>query len=98
MAIGAGQYLDIEKKGNEAIIKSKLKERPLEIKMKQKGDKWEIIAIRDEQTAQRIARKIGQEVLQIAKSRDEKTIENLGRKAGLKNVKDLIKQAEDIFK
>jgi hypothetical protein len=98
MAIGAGQYLEIEKKDGEATIKSKIKDRPLELTMKQKGDKCEIVAIKDERTAQKIARKIGQEVLQIAKSRNEKTIENIGRRFGLNNVKDLIKQAEDIFK
>ncbi|MDQ3634554.1 MAG: hypothetical protein M3405_08605 [Acidobacteriota bacterium] len=98
IAIGAKRYLDIEKDGDKAIIKSKLKDRPLEIEMKKNGTKWQIVAINDEQTAQKIARKIGQEVLTMAKSKDAGTIENVGKKIGLDNANDLLRQVEGIFK
>lgn len=98
IAIGAKRYLDIEQTGDKAIIKSKLKDRPLEIEMKKNGDKWQIVALKDEQIAQNIARKIGQEVLTMAKSGDEGTIENVGKQIGLDNANDLLKQVEGIFK
>ncbi len=96
--IGASRYLEIKQNGDEAIVKSKIKERPLELKMKRKGDRWQVVAIKDEQTAQKIARKIGQEVLSLAKSKNEGTIDNIGRQLGIDNAKDLLKKAEDIFK
>lgn len=99
IAMGAGRYLEIEQTGDKALIKSKLKARPLEIEMQRGANGlWKIIAVRDEQTAQKIARKIGQEVLTIAKSRDEAAIENVGRQIGLDNAGDLLKEVEDIFK
>ncbi len=98
IAIGAKRYLEIEQNGDKATIKSKLKDRPLEIEMKKNGDKWQIVAVKDERTSQKIARKIGQEVLTMAKSRDEGTIENVGKQIGLDNAGDLLKQVEGIFK
>lgn len=98
IAVGAKRYLNIEQKGDKATITSKSKERPLEFEMKMNGTKWQIVAVKDEQTAQNIARKIGQEVLMMAKSKDSGTIENVGRQIGLDNAPDLLKQVEGIFK
>lgn len=98
IAIGAKRYLDIKQDGDKAFIKSKSKSRPLEIEMKRNGGEWQIVALRDEKTAQKIARKIGQEILFLAKSRDEGTIDNIGKKIGIDNAVDLLKQANDIFK
>lgn len=98
MAIGAKRYLEIDENGDEATIKSKLKNRPLEIEMKKNGNKWQIVAVKDERTAQKIARKIGQEVLTLAKSKDEGIIENVGKQIGISNANDLLKQVEGIFK
>lgn len=98
IAVGAEQYLEIREDGDRAFIKSKLKERPLEVEMKRNGDKWQIVAVKDEQLAQKIAGKIGQEILSLAKNKGKDKIEKVGKDLGIDNVNDLIKKAEDIFK
>jgi hypothetical protein len=98
IAIGANRYLDIREEGDKAFIKSKLADRPLEVEMKRNGQKWQIVAVKDEKLAQRIAGKIGQEILGLAKSKGTNKIEKIGKDLGIDNVNDLIKKAEDIFK
>lgn len=98
IAIGANRYLDIREEGDKAFIKSKLANRPLEVEMKRNGNKWQIVALKDEQLAQKIAGKIGQEILGLAKDRGNQQIEKIGKDLGIDNVNDLLKKAEDIFK
>lgn len=97
IAIGANRYLDIREEGDKAFIKSKLADRPLEVEMKRNGNKWQIVALKDEQLAQRIAGKIGQEIISLAKDKGKKRIEKIGKDLGIDNVNDLLKKAEDIF-
>ena len=66
--------------------------------MKQNGDHWQVIAVKDEALAQRIAEKVGQEIIGIAKQNGSESLKNSGESLGIDNVKDLIKKAEDIFK
>lgn len=98
IAIGASQYLDIKEIGGKAIIKSKLADRPLEVEMKRNGDKWQVVGLKDEQLAQKIAGKIGQEIIGLANKKGNKQIERLGKDLGIDNVNDLMKKAQDIFK
>jgi hypothetical protein len=90
--------LDIREEGDKAFVKSKLADRPLEVEMKRNGNKWQIVAVKDEKLAQRIADKIGQEIIGLAKNKGKDEIEKLGKDLGIDNVNDLIKKAEDIFK
>ena len=95
MAMGADRYLDIAVNGDDALVKSKLRDHAFEVKMKKSGDRWKIVGVRDEQLATRIAQRIGQEIVAIAS--------NGGTGAdpeqlGIRNVGELIKQAQDIFK
>lgn len=98
IAIGASRYLEIREEGDKAFVKSKLADRPLELEMKRNGDKWQIVAFKDEQLAQKIAGKIGQEIIGLAKDRGKNQIEKVGKDLGLDNVNDLIKKAEDLLK
>ena len=95
IVLGADKYLDITPDGETALVKSKIAERPLELKMKRNGDKWQVIAVKDEQLATSIAQKIGQEIIAVAtKGSTNKT----GKSLGVDNLQDLLKQAEDILK
>ena len=94
MVLGAGQYLDIKVSGDNAIVKSKLPEHPLELKMRRNGARWQIVGVRDEQLATDIAKKIGQEIISIAMGGINKTANQLG----IGNLGDLLRQAEELIK
>lgn len=98
IAIGANRYLDITQEGDKAFVKSKIQERPVELTMKKNGDKWQVVAVKDEALAQRIAEKVGQEIIAVVQKNGANSIRNAGKNLGVENVKDLLKQAEDIFK
>jgi hypothetical protein len=98
MAAGAERYLDVQVQGDKARVTSKLKERPLEVVMKRNGGRWQIVAVKDEALAKRIAEKVGQQIVAMAKDRSKATIDKLGRKVGLDNLGDLLEKAGDIFK
>jgi hypothetical protein len=94
MVMGAQRYLDINVSGDIAIVRSKVKDHPLEMKMQRQGDKWRIVGVKDEQLATDIARKIGQEIIAVAKNGDNATAE----KFGIGNLSDLLRQAEGLVK
>ncbi|CAN5380666.1 hypothetical protein BH10ACI1_BH10ACI1_08810 [soil metagenome] len=96
IAIGASQYLDITIDGDKAYVKSKIPDSPLELTMRRKGDLWQIVAVKDDVLARKIAEKIGQEMINRAKNQTvdkevinptEKNSDNL----------DLKKKLEDLF-
>ena len=63
--------------------------------MKRKGDVWQVVAVRDEALARRIAEEYGQEMISAAKNGSlEKTLKNNGNTS----MDDLRKKLEDIFK
>jgi len=95
IVLGADRYLEINQEGDTAFIKSKIADRPLEVKMKRSGDKWQIVGITDEQLATRIAQKIGQEIILVAAKGG---ITQAGKSLGVNNLQDLLKQAENILK
>ncbi len=98
IAIGAQRYLDIRIEKDQAFIKSKTLERPLEVTMKKNGDKWQVVGVKDEVLAQRIAEKVGQEIIAVVQKNGANSLRNAGKNLGVENVQDLLKQAEDIFK
>jgi len=95
IVIGADRYLEINQTGDLATVKSKIVERPLEVKMKKNGDKWQVIGVKDEQLATRIAQKVGQEIIAVA---TKGGIRKAGETLGIKNLQDLLNQAGDILK
>lgn len=95
MVIGAGQYLDITLDGETAFVKSKLPEHSFEVRLQRNGDKWKMAGIRDEKLAIKIAQAVGQEIIGLASKSGKKTSpESLG----VKNISELLKQAEEIFR
>lgn len=95
IVLGADRYLEINETGDQATVKSKIAERPLELKMKRNGDKWQVIGLKDEQLATKIAQKVGQEIIAVA---TKGGIRKAGESLGIKNLQDLLKNAEDILK
>src|SRR5438034_10110027 len=51
MVLGADRYFDISIIGDTAVAKSKNADRPLELKMRRSGDRWQIVGLKDEQLA-----------------------------------------------
>ncbi len=94
MVLGAERYLDIKVTGDTAIVKSKIKDRPLEMKMRRNGDRWQITGVKDEQLATAIARKVGQEIMAIAVGGGK----NAAEQFGIGNLADLLRQAEELVR
>lgn len=94
IAVGAGRFLDIVVEGDKAYVKSRLQERQLEIVLKRDKDRWQVIAVKDEALARRIAERIGQDLIAGAKNGSLKTA---GEQLGVSNLQDLLKSS-DILK
>jgi len=95
IVVGADRFLDITQEGDKAFVKSKLNDKPLELTLKRSSDKWQVIGLKDEELAKRIAEKIGQEIIALAKNGG---IGKTGTNLGVENLQDILKQAQDIFK
>lgn len=94
MVLGADTYLDIKVDGNAATVRSKVPEHNFEVRMVRTGERWKIAGVRDEELATRIAQRIGQEIVAIA-------VNGAGSKQsrlGVKNINELLRQAEEIFR
>jgi hypothetical protein len=94
MVLGAETYLDIKVEGAKATVKSRDPGHNFEVRMVRAGDQWKIAGVRDEELATRIAQRVGQEILAIA-------VNGAGSKQsrlGVKNINELLRQAEEIFK
>ena len=94
MVLGGGQYLDIKINGDSATVKSLVPEQDFEVEMKRSGTEWKIVALKDDKLATNIAQRVGQEIIAIAANGP-----NSGRsRLGVKNINDLLNEAEKIFK
>jgi len=94
IAVGAERYLDITGEGDRAFVSSKLQDRPLEVVLKRSGDRWQVVAVKDETLARRIAERIGQDLITGAKNGN---LKKAGEQLGISNLEDALKNA-DIFK
>ena len=95
IAVGAKRYLEIINEGDKAFVRSQVPERPLEVVIKRNGDGWQIVAVKDEALARRVAEKIGQELIAGAKSGG---VKKAGEQLGVSNLEDVLKKADEIFK
>ena len=95
IVMGADRYLEITVKGDIASVKSKLEDKPLELKMKRVGDHWQVIGIHDQDLSDRIAQTVGQQIIAIASGSD---IGDAGKNLGVKNLTDVLKRAEDLLR
>lgn len=96
MVVGAEKYLDIARNGDTAIVRSKLPRHSFEVKMRRNGTGWQIVGVRDDQLAERIAHAIGQQMIGLASKYKE--IGNVNEDSGLGNLQEIIRRAEEIFK
>lgn len=95
MVLGADRYLEVTENGNEATVKSKLPEHAFEVRMTRSGDIWKIVGVRDEKLATAIAQKIGQEIIAIASNSQNG---NAARSSNLKNIQEVLREAQEIFR
>lgn len=95
MVLGADRYLDIIVSGDTAFVKSKLPEHTFEVRMRRKGERWQIVGVKDDQVATEIARTVGQQIIEIAtKGLSRDTADSLG----IGNIADLLRQAEQLIR
>lgn len=95
IVLGAEKYLNIKITGDTAHITSKIPERPLEIRMKRAGDRWQIVGVRDDELARDIARTVGQQIIALASGDD---VTEAGRKLGVQNLQDVLNRAEELLR
>ena len=95
MVLGADGYLEVTENGNEATVRSKLPEHAFEVRMTRSGDRWKIVGVRDEKLATAIAQKIGQEIVAIASNSPNG---NAAKPSNLKNIQEVIREAQEIFR
>lgn len=96
IALGADRTVDITINGDTATVKSKIPERPLELTMRRdNGERWKIVAMKDDVLAQKIAEKIGQEIIAFAAKGG---IKKAGEQLGVPNADQLLKNVQNIFK
>lgn len=96
IALGADRAVDISVENETATIKSKIPERPLELTMKRSGaERWKVVALKDNILAQKIAEKIGQDVIALAAKGG---VKKAGEQFGIKNLDEIMKDTENIFK
>ena len=94
MVLGADRYLDIRMNGGNAVVRSTLPEHGFEVRMKREGSRWKIVGFTDPKLATRIAQRIGQDIIAIASNRSTSAQTRLG----VKNINELVNEAENIFK
>lgn len=95
IAVGAEKYLNITEEGEKAFVKSKIAERPLSVTLKRSGTRWQVVAVKDEVLARRVAEKIGQDLIAAAQ---KGSLRKAGEQLGVSGLEDVIKKTEDIFK
>ena len=102
IAIGAGQYLDIRVEGDKAYVKSTMPDKPLDLTLRRRGDLWQIIGVKDEVLARRLAEKFGQEMINRSKNQTidkvDKEVINPNSNSSSNGLEDAKKKLEDIFK
>ena len=95
IAVGAERYLEIINEADKSFVRSKLQERPLEVVLKKQGERWQVIAVKDDVLARRIAEKIGQDLILGAKNGG---VKRAGEQLGVSNLEEVLKKADGIFK
>ena len=95
LAIGLGRIVTITESGDNATLSGKIKEREIEVSMQRNGDKWKVVGVKDSDLADRIAEKIGQELIAAAKGGN---LKDIGKKIGVKGAEDILKDIGDILK
>lgn len=95
IAVGAERYVEIIRESDKSFVRSNLAERPFEVVMKKNGERWQVIGVKDEVLARRIAERIGQDLITGAKNGN---LNRAGEQLGVSNLEEVLKKADGIFK
>jgi hypothetical protein len=95
IVMGADRYLDIVLKGDTADIKSKIENKPLELRMRRNGDHWVVVGIREQELSDNIAKTVGQQIIAVASGGK---VGDASKNLGVKNLQDVLKQAEELLR
>jgi light-regulated signal transduction histidine kinase (bacteriophytochrome) len=95
IVLGADRYLDITVDGDKAVVISKQIGRPLEVRMRRNGDRWQVVSVKDDELATQIARQIGQEIIAVASNGG---VENASDRLGIRDLQNILHQASEILK
>lgn len=94
MVIGADRYLEIVVQGDIATVTSKLPGHDFEVKMRRNGTKWQVVGVRDEDLATRIAQAVGEQIIGAATGRN---VESAGKTLGVGNIENLLREVEKLL-
>ncbi|MFV0387679.1 MAG: hypothetical protein ACK5NT_02900 [Pyrinomonadaceae bacterium] len=86
LALGAYRYFEVTYENDFAIVKSKLPDKKFELKMKKDGGVWKIVGLNDKELAQNLAKRYGEQIIQIARGRGTDAINTLGERLGIPNL------------
>ena len=95
IVMGADRYLDIKIDGDNADVTSKIPDKPLQLKMTRAGDHWQVVGVEDKDLADRIAQTVGQQIIAVASGA---RIGDASKNLGVKNLADVLKQAEELLR
>ncbi|MDQ3061429.1 MAG: hypothetical protein M3R14_00980 [Acidobacteriota bacterium] len=95
IAAGADKFMEIIREGDKSFVRSKLPNQSLEVTLKRRGERWQVVAIKDEVLARRVAEKIGQDLISVAQKGN---VKKAGEQLGVSNLEEVLRKAEDIFK
>jgi hypothetical protein len=95
IAVGADKFLEIIREGDKAFVKSKVPNQSFEVTLKRSGERWEVVAIKDEVLARHVAEKIGQDLISVAQKGG---VKKAGEQLGVSNLEEILRKADDIFK
>ena len=95
IVMGADRYLDIKIDGDNADVTSKVPDKPLQLKMTRVEDHWQVVGVEDKDLADRIAQTVGQQIIAVASGA---RIGDASKNLGVKNLADVLKQAEELLR
>ena len=95
IVMGADRYLDIKINGDTADVTSKIPDKPLQLKMTRSGDHWQVVGVEDKDLAEKIAQTVGQQIIAVASGA---RIGDASKNLGVKNLSDVLKQAEELLR
>ncbi len=94
MVVGADRHLQIDEQGEIATVRSKLPGHDFEVKMRRNGTKWQVVGVRDEELATRIAQAIGEQLLGAAAGGN---VESAGKSLGVGNIENMLREVEKLL-
>ena len=95
IVMGADRYLDIKVDGDTADVTSKIPDKPLQLKMTRVQDHWQVVGVEDKDLAESIAQTVGQQIIAVASGA---RIGDASKNLGVKNLADVLKQAEELLR